>query len=700
MEDARSELHELSKWAFRYTINLDGRVSHIAGGAALGGSHAIVYEGTLVPDGTKVAIKSLRSGPGKDPAALKRIIREVNLWSKLCHENIVPLLGISTEFDFTISIISAWMPLGNAHDYVQNIANDPRPLLRDIASGLHYLHSCSPNPVFHGNLKGSNVLVSSGRRALLTDFGLSVLVESTFSMPLSKATRSGFSWMALELLDDNTTSAASDVWAYGMTMLELFTRTSSFSRHSSPALMIKLYRREVPSRPPAELTQFRLTDAWWEICTSCCRFEPSLRPNIAAIVQATISPTKATLMSQPPPLIEQDRHSPDATHQQYAMDLSSVLDKLCNQASTHNIVLNGQISRNLGTNPLCGSTAIVYQGTLTPSGNKVAIKAFYRTMSGTEAELKSIFREADVWSNLHHQNVVRVFGISTEFDSTISIISEWMPLGNAYTYIQDIENDPWPLLGDIASGLYYLHSHKLGPVVHGDLKGLNVLVSSDRRALLSDFGLVTLNISTFSMAVDAICGGSSHWMAPELLDDFPPSMASDVWAFGMTTLELFTRAVPFSDCRNSVNVFRRIMEGKLPLRPTDESTQFRLSNTWWEICTSCWRHEPSSHPTMKDIIEKVKIVITYARPILLPLEASTSREADSHPILQQVTSDHEVNRGDTTIDKALKGNAPMQTTMETTMEWLAFDTAGLGAHWLYIRSDTQQNHSDDSVDLK
>ncbi|KIO14138.1 hypothetical protein M404DRAFT_120377, partial [Pisolithus tinctorius Marx 270] len=162
---------------------------------------------------------------------------------------------------------------------------------------------------------------------------------------------------------------------------------------------------------------------------------------------------------------------------------------------------------------------------------------------------------------------------------------------------------------DIASGLHYLHSHALGPVIHGDLKGPNVLVSTDRRALLSDFGLSTLNLSTFSMTIDTIRGGSCHWMAPELLDDCPASMASDVWAFGMTTLELFTRAAPFRDCRNPGSVFGRLLKWKLPPRPAEESTQFRLTDTWWEICISCWERYPSLRPTMKDILAHVKRAI-------------------------------------------------------------------------------------------
>lgn len=189
-----------------------------------------------------------------------------------------------------------------------------------------------------------------------------------------------------------------------------------------------------------------------------------------------------------------------------------------------------------------------------------------------------------------------------------------MPLGNACMYVQNTENDPRPLFADIASGLYYLHSHEFGPIVHGNLKGSNVLVSSDRRALLTDFGLSTLNIPTLNLTFDAIRGGSLHWMAPELLGDGPASIASDVWAFGMTILELFTREPPFFDSLDSANVSIRLTSGIMPYRPAECSTQFRLTDAWWKICISCWERDPLFRPTMEEIKERVKAAIPQASP--------------------------------------------------------------------------------------
>ncbi|KAI9459987.1 kinase-like domain-containing protein [Boletus coccyginus] len=84
------------------------------------------------------------------------IRRELGIWSRLSHRNIVPFLGIAYGFgkQRSASLVSMWMPHGTLHTFLE--AHDERlavahrlQLLLDIASGLDYLHSF---PMMHGDL--------------------------------------------------------------------------------------------------------------------------------------------------------------------------------------------------------------------------------------------------------------------------------------------------------------------------------------------------------------------------------------------------------------------------------------------------------------------------------------------------------------------------------------------------------------------
>ena len=80
----------------------------------------------------------------------------------------------------------------------------------------------------------------------------------------------------------------------------------------------------------------------------------------------------------------------------------------------------------------------------------------------------------------------------------------------------------------------YLHTQDL---VHGDVKGSNILISDDEHALMTDFGLS--KIMTTMQTSTAIRGsGTVRWQSPELWNDEPKSFPSDVWAFGMTIVEV------------------------------------------------------------------------------------------------------------------------------------------------------------------
>ncbi|KAG6326337.1 hypothetical protein ID866_12752, partial [Astraeus odoratus] len=138
---------------------------------------------------------------------------------------------------------------------------------------------------------------------------------------------------------------------------------------------------------------------------------------------------------------------------------------------------------------------------------------------------------------------------------------------------------------------------------HGDLKGANVLISQEGHALLIDFGLSLQTNSSFSMTLDPPCGGSWRWLAPENVDsqEYTITRPGDIWAFGMTALELFTREYPFPNIQSIRGIILRILRGP-PERPSDESTCSRMTDDWWKICSLCWKREPSTRPEMSDII--------------------------------------------------------------------------------------------------
>ncbi|KAG6329592.1 hypothetical protein ID866_9498 [Astraeus odoratus] len=184
----------------------------------------------------------------------------------------------------------------------------------------------------------------------------------------------------------------------------------------------------------------------------------------------------------------------------------------------------------------------------------------------------------------------------------MSIISPWMEKGSAHQYVEDKMVDPRPLIRGIARGLCYLHTHIPGPICHGSLR--------DGRAVLSDFGLSRLCKSSSNVAHPSSMpeqhhtGSPLNWMAPEILDAVEVSAEADVWAFGMTVLELFTRRNPYQHVSHTV-LRARIMEGP-PDRPSPKGACSHTTDGLWNISSSCWEHDPKLRPTTSFLVEEIE----------------------------------------------------------------------------------------------
>lgn len=100
-----------------------------------------------------------------------------------------------------------------------------------------------------------------------------------------------------------------------------------------------------------------------------------------------------------------------------------------------------------------------------------------------------------------------------------------------------------------------------------------------------------------------------RWCAPELLSTerrlAPPA---DIYAFGMTVLELMTTAHPFSYIKRSPLVLKALMTGERPRRPEDPMYVARgLDDAMWALLQRCWREEPEQRPTIDEVLEVLPV---------------------------------------------------------------------------------------------
>ncbi|KLO16717.1 kinase-like protein [Schizopora paradoxa] len=242
------------------------------------------------------------------------------------------------------------------------------------------------------------------------------------------------------------------------------------------------------------------------------------------------------------------------------------------------------------------------------SGNDIVIKLFRLHVEGTDG-VKNFAKELRVTSRLKHPNVLTPLGyVSREGGGSEEyyIVSEFMPRGSLRFCMAELSmRERYSMSLGIAEGIRYLHDND---VVHGDIKTL----SPSGVPLLSDFGVSRVKESFVSKGYysTATPRASMRWLASEYFnhpdaEEFHFTTKTDVWAFGMTLLELLTGELPYSHIRSDSRVVTEIVMGRLPHKPTIENNDIdaELKRFMWSICLKCWIRKPEDRPPI-DVVSK------------------------------------------------------------------------------------------------
>ncbi|KAF9645531.1 kinase-like protein, partial [Thelephora ganbajun] len=314
----------------------------------------------------------------------------------------------------------------------------------------------------------------------------------------------------------------------------------------------------------------------------------------------------------------------------------SALYRVCSHQALLPRSLQIPVCYNRSDNPLYhGGFADVWKGEY--QGRHVAVKALrvYST-SDFDRIINKFCKEVVMWKSLCHPNILPLLGV-TMGDYQFAMVSEWMANGNINEFVKtNRDTNRFELLKDVARGLMYLHKQEM---VHGDLKGANILVDQNGHARLTDFGLLTIvsDPTNFTPSSSVVACGTIRWMSPELLlpDQFDlrdsrPTKESDCYALGMVIYEVLSGQAPFIPFKEAI-VMRKITEGEHPERP--QGTKGALfTDDLWEMLNRCWATQIEMRPD----IEAVEAVLEHLEQVSRTWE----------PPSPQANGDVETNEGD------------------------------------------------------
>ncbi|CAE6462477.1 unnamed protein product [Rhizoctonia solani] len=259
-----------------------------------------------------------------------------------------------------------------------------------------------------------------------------------------------------------------------------------------------------------------------------------------------------------------------------------------------------------------GGFGDIYLGSL-KCGNLVAIKCPRLRIDTTvkKKELKRSAHELYVWSKCEHPNVMPLLGVAL-YKGQLAMISPWMEHGSMTVYLSHHPQvDLYAMCTQVADAVAYLHNDR---IIHGDIKGANILISKDCTPMLSDFGTSVLREYTLEFATTTSDQHAStlRWTAPEIFMTLTKhTIEGDIYALGMTILEAFTGAVPYAGI-SDVGVMGRLYRKEPPIRPVEHlPADDRRANFLWLLLDKCWAANPQDRPSSCAVADKVMAIFLY-----------------------------------------------------------------------------------------
>uniref|UniRef100_A0A667XE84 Tyrosine-protein kinase n=1 Tax=Myripristis murdjan TaxID=586833 RepID=A0A667XE84_9TELE len=453
-----------------------------------------------------------------------------SMMSQLSHKHLVLNYGVCVCGEENI-MVQEYVKFGSLDTYLKKNKNSVNILwklevAKQLAWAMHFLEEKS---LAHGNVCAKNILLirEEDRRTgnppfiKLSDPGISITV-----LPKDILIER-IPWVPPECIEDPANlSLAGDKWSFGTTLWEICSggeKPLATLDNSKKSLFYE-DRHQLPAPKWTELAN---------LITSCMDYEPTFRPTFRAVIRDLHS-----LFTPDYELIVDSDILPNRTVGSGWVTGGFESQEPAQFEERHLIFLQQLGKGNFGSVEMCR-----YDPLQDNTGEVVAVK---KLQHSTAEHIRDFEREIEILKSLQHENIVKYKGVCYSAGRhNLRLIMEYLPFGSLRDYLMKNKEriDHKKLVhytSQICKGMEYLSDKRY---IHRDLATRNILVESELRVKIGDFGLTKVLPQDKEYYMVKEPGESPiFWYAPESLMESKFSVASDVWSFGVVLYELFTHS--------------------------------------------------------------------------------------------------------------------------------------------------------------
>ena len=226
----------------------------------------------------------------------------------------------------------------------------------------------------------------------------------------------------------------------------------------------------------------------------------------------------------------------------------------------------------------------------------VSVKFLKTNFENKENQVIPFIEEFNLLKQLRHPNILLYIGGNISGTQHF-LVTEYCENGNLFEFLhgkdapdlEDVERVNLAL--EIAQGVNYLHSFK-PPILHRDLKSLNILLDKNYVAKIADFGWARLRNEHMTKL-----RGTFQWMAPEVITKEDYTEKADVYSFGIILWEFWSKDPPYKGIKaKEVAIKVKNNKNYRPIIPDDVPEEIS------DLIQCCWDADPDKRPTFMEII--------------------------------------------------------------------------------------------------